>query len=333
MKIVIGEWSVFGNDEVIKNIDKKYFQSSDEQNNYFNKCINHYFDNGYIECERAKFIDFDYIKNNENEINKEHICFKSWSKPFENNVDDILNYLIDNKEYFSNTNCFTFGNMNESICELSWIVQSDYEKFLSYYRNIKGLFIEGNIDLVLGKMDLPNLEILELQSTKISYITLNVISLSNLPNLKRLNLYIGEFTEKEEIRYIDFVLNNTDFSKLENLGFCNMIGNVFTYVLKKIFESKYAKQIKVLDISKSGSTDRDAQYIIDNIEKLENIKYIDISYNYFSQNFIDKLLEIGKKYNIEFDLSNNNEFSNEEDDITEEFEYYYCMGAFNMYLE
>ena len=335
VKIITGEWSKFGEEEIIDKTDVKNFEDKEQQKQYFNEKVNYYSNNGYVECERANLVglvdsDIDFydtmVKEEdkialwnliENIKNKKHIALETWFNVFEFGFEFILDYFIENKNKYEETEYFTFGNMNFEICELSWITQSNYEKFFKVFSNIKGVFTQGSESLKLGKMNLPKLEILELQGSGLDCETLEDITNSNLPNLKRLNLYFGvEYYGCDvEIDYVKNLLNNTNFEKLEILGLCNIDYNLFSDVLKLVFESKYAKQIKVLDISKSCSTDRDAQYIIDNIKKLENINYIDISFNYFSNNMIKELIERLKVLNISIDLNNENNFMREDMDL------------------
>ena len=334
IKEIKGHFSRIGKKEqkFFENVIK--FDSVKKQKEYFYNKIDLLLENGYIRFERqylvSGIVKYEYefenapyyfrcydnestslILNELNHIeNKNHICIEFWTKDFKGRygIKDILDYFIKNKYKYINTEYFTFGNVSDEFCEISWINQSDYTDFLKTFYNIKGLFIQGTEGLKLGKMNLPNLEILEIQGSSLNNNILSDIIESRLPNLKRLNLFFGveEYGLDIDINYIENLLNNTNFEKLEVLGLCNINKDLFSIVLERVFNSNYSKQIKVLDMSMSVSTDEDLKYILYNIYKLKNIKFLDLNYNYFSE----KMCEIAKDTlnNIEIDLSVNNKF-------------------------
>ena len=309
---------------------EKSFDNEKSQLDYINKRENEILNRGYIHCIKSFLISI-YDKNNNikeiyydddfeitnkilinkletlKEYEKKHISIEFWGVTFNENekgIDFILNYFIENKSKYVNTEYFTIGNVNRTICELSWIIQGNYEKFFKAFPNIKGMFIQGNEELKLRKMNLPKLEILELQGSSLRNEILEDITNSNLPNLKRLNLYFGvEYYGCDvEIKYVKNLLENTNFENLKILGLCNMEALIISEVITILFNSKYIYQIEVLDISKSGIRDIDAEIIINNIDKLKNIRYIDIHYNYFSDDMIEKLYNLAKEYNFEINL-------------------------------
>ena len=340
VKIIIGEWSSFGKKEDIKNTDIKNFENKEQQKQYFNEKVNYYSNNGYIQCERATIIpsleelenydfdndiynlDYSYKDEDVNfdklcemykDINCKHLCIPVWYEScYSEGPYYILDYLIKNKENYQNIEYFTIGNMNYEWGEISWINQADYTEFFKAFPNIKGMFIQGSGGLKLGKMNLPKLEILELQGSGLRNEILEDITNSNLPNLKRLNLYFGveNYGCDVEIEYVKNLLNNTNFEELEILGLCNINYALFSDVLELIFKSKYIEQIKVLDISKSVSLPENIQYIFTNIEKLKKIRYIDLSYNFILKvkdyDFPNVSANILNELGIEIDLNNEN---------------------------
>lgn len=217
------------------------------------------------------------------------------------------------KKIFQDMEHFTFGNMNSEVCAMTQIQQIDYATFFKAFPSIKGFSIQGN-SIALGVMDLPKLEILEIWTSTMKKNAFYDIANSKLPNLKKLNLLIGDIEEQYGCEVnsgnIEEFLKTSDFPNLVNLGICNLPASEFGKTLKAIFESKYAAQIKVLDISKSVCVDADGEYILANLYKLKNIKYIDLHYNYFTADILEKL----KNCPIEINFSENQEIAYDEDD-------------------
>ena len=282
--------------------------SLEDQTEKLNEITENLFNIGYVETKpQQKFPTStdDYydepvieisIKDFEAAENIEHFSLITWDEAYEDSPENMLKFFIDNKEKYQHIEYFTFGNMDSEICEMSWIHQCDYSDFFKAFPNIKGFAIQGSDDLTLGEMNLPKLEILEMIGSGLTKQTLDNIQQSNLPNLKKINLFVGDGSYGCDITDSDVkdFLANTNFTNLVNLGICNIgAGNSdapeFGDILKTIIESKYASQIKVLDISKSLSRDYDAVYLLENIDKLTNIQYIDLCYNFFTAEILEKL--------------------------------------------
>lgn len=290
--------------------DISTFNSMKEQTLELNKTIENVLNSGFIETKPQKKYPYSLEDFEEDEEviekvidsfeaneeydgykNTEHFSLIAWSEPADGGPDKMLEYFIDNKKDYQRIKHFTFGNMDYELCEMSWIQQSDYGNFFKAFPKIKSFSVQGSMGLVLGKMDLPKLEILEVIGSGTTKETLTNIMQSNLPNLKKINIFLGDDEYGGDVTALDIkeFLANTNFTNLINLGICNAGKDLVAGILEAIIESKYAGQIKVLDISKSVSSDADAQYLLENIEKLSNIKYIDLYYNFFSSDTIKKL--------------------------------------------
>ena len=304
--------------------DAFYYPSAPELEVARNKLIATILNDGYVETKPQELFpntieDFydepvieTAIENLKEHKECEHFSLITWNDPAEDGLDDLLTYFIENKKEYQHIEHFTFGNMDYEICEMSWIVQSDYSEFFKAFPSIKSFSAQGVLSNPLQKMDLPQLEILELWSSGLSKETLTTISQSNLPNLKKLNLLVGVEDYGCDVNSLDIknVLANTNFTNLINLGICNISPDNFGEILEAIIESKYASQLKVLDLSKSVSMDKDATYLLEHIDKLKNIKYIDLHYNFFTPTMIKKL----QKCPITINVSENEKPEYDDDD-------------------
>ncbi len=306
--------------EPTKVLNSPKFVGNEEK---FNEIVKELEEAGYVETkEQEKFpksendvyeeeVSDIILKEIEGREDIENLCVSAWSESYEEGPGKIVDYLIENKEKYQDTKYFTFGNMNSEVCEMSWIWQWSYKDFFKAFPNIKGFSVQGTQDLTIGKLDLPELEILEIQGSGLDEETVREIAESNLPKLKKLNLFIGveEYGCTVTTDSIKALLNEGNFPELINLGICNMEQEFCLDAIKEIFNSKYASQIKVLDISKSMITDKEGEYILENIEKLSNIKYININYNFFSKEMLEKL----EALDVEINLSGNEEIDMEDD--------------------
>ncbi len=319
LEVASGLEGIIGEEDELEETVDYTIDSNEEMQEKIQELKKEYLSLGYVLTEpKTRFPsgNYDYdddfsekvIEQLENNPHPKHFALITWEECSTGETDDleeILNYFIENKEKYQDIEYFTFGDMTFEVAEISWIEQVNYNNFFKAFPNIKGFSVQGCMNLSLGTMDLPNLEILEIHCSNLQSSVLKEIQNSNLPNLKKLNLFVGtdEYDCNVSAKDIKEFLSSTNFPKLSVLGFPNVYEDIFSDTLKAIFESKYINQILTLDISKSVSKDDDVKYIIENIKKAEKLKYLDISYNYVSNEKLEELEELLSELDIDFDTA------------------------------
>lgn len=275
--------------------------------------------NGYVET-KAKiryphsiddYYDEDVLEAIVNDLEADslpkHLAIVTWDSCGESiDNDELLEYFIENYDKYKEIEYFTIGDMDYEVCEISWIEHGDTNKFLEKYNHLKGFTIQGTSNNILEVIDMPKLEILEIQGSGLKGEYLKNIGKSKLPNLKKLNIWFGDGNygcnvEEDDLKEF---FNTADFTNLVSLGMCNVAEGLFTHVLKAIFNSKYIAQLKVLNISKSVSLDSAVDFLVENLNKATNLKFLDMDYNYLSKDGIDKLTAYCDKAGITVRTSN-----------------------------
>ena len=246
----------------------------------------------------------------------EEIIIGSWGDPWEGSVQDILDAMVEHKEKFSHIKSLFVGNMDFEECEVSWIIQGNYEKLLEAMPQLEHLVIKGSTDLQLGKMQLEHLESLEIICGGLPVEVIQSIRDAKLPALKSLKLYIGidDYGFSGSIDDIKELLEKSDFPKLESLAICNSeIQNEITEV---VLQSKYMKQIKRLELSMGSLTDQGGQKLVEQLPGFPNIQELDVHYHYLSNDMMEKL----EKLPIDVNVKEQNEPDQWDDEV-----YYYPM--------
>lgn len=246
----------------------------------------------------------------------EEIIIGSWGDPWEGSVQDILDAMVEHKEKFSHIKSLFVGNMDFEECEVSWIIQGNYEKLLEAMPQLEHLVIKGSTDLQLGRMQLEHLESLEIICGGLPVEVIQSIRDAKLPALKSLKLYIGidDYGFSGSIDDIKELLEKSDFPKLESLAICNSeIQNEITEV---VLQSKYMKQIKRLELSMGSLTDQGGQKLVEQLPGFPNIQELDVHYHYLSNDMMEKL----EKLPIDVNVKEQNEPDQWDDEV-----YYYPM--------
>lgn len=268
--------------------------------------IDDYYDEDVLEAIVAEI--------EENEM-PQHLSIITWDGCCEcDDNDDLIEYFVENYDKYKEIEYFTFGDMDFEVCEISWIEHGDYTEFFKKYNHIKGFSVQGTSNITLNPFELPKLEILEVEGSGLDAELLLNIGKSKLPNLKKLNIWFGDESYGCDVTAdnVNEFFKVADFPNLVSLGLCNVDKNLFSGLLKELFDSSYISKIKALDISKSVSLDADVDFLVEVLDKAKELKYIDMHYNYLTAEAREKLQEKCDTLGIELDVSSDQDIDEED---------------------
>lgn len=257
------------------------------------------------------------ILNDEELPNLEEIIIGSWVDSWDDSGQAFIDMLVENPEKFSHIKSLFVGDMEYDECEVSWIVQANYEKLWEALPNLKELTIKGSTDLVLGKISHENLESLTIICGGLPESVIKNIETAYLPNLKTLNLYLGveDYGFDGNIDTIRSLLEHSNFPKLTYLGLGD--SEIEDEIAEAVLNSKYIHQITTLDLSNGTLTDKGGQLLYDKLPELSNLTFVDLSWHYLSDTMAKKLkdLENLENRNLEIDVSDLQEPDDYDDEI------------------
>ena len=219
----------------------------------------------------------------------EEIVIGSWGDSWEGSAQDMLDAMVEHKEKFSHIKSLFVGDMDYEECEVSWIIQGNYEKLLAAMPQLEKLVIKGSTDLVLGKIELENLQSLEIICGGLPVEVMQSVRDAKLPALKSLKLYIGieDYGFDGSIEDIQDLLEKSDFPKLESLGICD--SEVQDEITEAVLATDYMKQISRLELSMGSLTDKGGQMLLEQLPKHSNIQELDVHYHFLSDDMMKKL--------------------------------------------
>lgn len=248
----------------------------------------------------------------------EEVVIGCWGEPWDENegAEIIIQNIIENKEKFTHIKSLFVGDMDFEECEVSWIVQGNYEKLLEAMPQLEKLTIKGSTDLGLGKLNAPNLRSLEIICGGLPKEVMESIRDANLPELEELRLYIGveDYGFDGSLEDIKALLEKSNFPKLKILGLCD--SEIQDEICELVLASKYIKQLQRLELSMGSLTDKGGQLLLDQLPQFPNVKYLDVHYHYMTDEMMKKL----KAMSIEVDMEEQNEPDEWDGDL-----YYYPM--------
>lgn len=241
----------------------------------------------------------------------EEIEIGSWGGCWEEGCQPLLDAVAKQPEKFVHIKSFIIGDMDCEDCEISWIIQGNYNPFLKALKGLKKLEIYGSTDLEFGDISHDSLEELTIVCGGIPSGVMESIGKAKLPNLTTLRLYLGieNYGFDGGLDSVLKFLEQSNFPKLSYLGLMN--SEIQDEVTELVLHSKYMKQIDTLDLSCGTLQDTGGQMLLDELPKYPNIKKLDIHHHYLSDAMMKKL----KALPIEVDASEQEEPEEYDDEI------------------
>ncbi|NLL05837.1 MAG: cytoplasmic protein [Clostridiaceae bacterium] len=233
-----------------------------------------------------------------------------WGESYDNSCQSILDLFSENSDKLSHIETLFIGDMDSEECEVSWIEQGNYSELLKSLKNLKHLKIKGSNNLSLGELKHTELESLEIICGGLPKSVILEIANSNLPKLKKLNLYLGveDYGFDGSIEDIKKLIENKNFTSLDYLGLGN--SEIQDEIVGQVLNSDIISNLKVLDFSNGNLSNKGAQLIIDNADKLKNLELLDLHYHFITDDYVRKLKGLPININLEEQMENDEEYGN-----------------------
>ncbi|RKJ02561.1 cytoplasmic protein [bacterium D16-54] len=226
-----------------------------------------------------------------------------WGNSWEEECQPIIEGIIANAQRFSHVEKLFIGDMEYDECEVSWIMQGNYKDLWAALPHLKELTIKGSTGLVLGEICHEELESLTIICGGLPVRVIEEIQRATLPKLKKLLLYIGSDNygfdgNPDTIREF---LEKVQLPELEYLGIVD--SEIQDEITEAVLESKFIGQIQTLDLSCGTLSDKGGELLLQKLPQYDNIKRLDVHYNFMSEKLIKRLEELP----ISVDASDRNE--------------------------
>ena len=289
----------------------KEFSSPEEAEQSAEKLIKEKLNKGYVETreEEAKemkveakrfALSYDEFENEEKLLDKilkdkhlseyKQLTIGCWDYECED-CADLVKGIVEHKDKFEHLEGLFWGDIDQEEQEISWIEQTNLSPMLDIMPHLKELKIKGTNNLRLGQTSRPELRSLEIISGGLPSEVVDDIVKSDYPNLEKLILYVGvvDYGFDGSLDVFRPLLSKEKFPRLTCLGLVN--AEEEDQVVEMLLSCDLLPQLKVLDISAGVLTDKGAQLLLDNREKIAHLELINMRYNYLTKEMCKRLHE------------------------------------------
>ncbi|GGH61320.1 hypothetical protein GCM10008014_36650 [Paenibacillus silvae] len=227
----------------------------------------------------------------------ESLIIGDWGQAYENSPMEFHDTLIELAPSFPALKKLFIGDMESEECEISWIVQTNLAPFVQAFPNLTSFVIQGSSGLELEPLKHGKLEELIIICGGLPKAVLNSIAAAELPELRKLELYLGveDYGFNGSIDDVLPLLEKGRFPKLEYLGLKN--SEIQDEIAKAAANAPILDQIQVLDLSEGTLSDEGAEALLAS-DKIKQLKHLNLSYHYMSDEMMARWEQSGIPVNV-----------------------------------
>ncbi|MNO26903.1 hypothetical protein D3C76_167640 [compost metagenome] len=215
-----------------------------------------------------------------------------WGQAYENSSEDVVEALVKHSAGFPALRKLFIGEMGYEECEISWITQSDLSPLLPAFPELQSLTIQGGNDLSLSKLRHEKLEELIIITGGLGKGVLAQIAAAELPNLRKLELYLGVDNYGFDGSLEDLIplIEPGKFPKLTYLGLKN--SEIQDEIAIAVADAPILDQLDTLDLSLGTLSDKGAEALLAS-GRIKGLKALNLSHHYMSEEMLTRWQDSG----------------------------------------
>ena len=212
----------------------------------------------------------------------------AWSEAHDESPQGYLDGLIERRAELPALRSLFIGDMTYEDCEISWIIQADYNPLLAAFPQLRSLRIRGSSGLKLVPFAHESLEELAIECGGLPSGIANAIAASKLPALRKLELWLGDddYGFDGDVGTYAKLLDAIDASRLESLGLRD--SQISDALAAHLAAQPWLGKLKLLDLSMGTIGDAGAQALCES-PHLAGLGTLDLSHHYIGADWQAKL--------------------------------------------
>lgn len=202
-----------------------------------------------------------------------------WSEPHDTGPDDAFEVLIKQASELANLKALFVGDMTFEDCEISWIIQGNYQRLLQAFPQLEVLRIRGATSLQLPAFSHSALRELTIESGGLPREVSEGLAQSTLPSLERLELWLGtdEYGFEGDVDLFRRLLQKLRTPKLRHLGLRD--AEIADQVAAWLATESWIADLDTLDLSLGTLGDEGAKALLAS-PHVASLKRLDLSHHY-----------------------------------------------------
>lgn len=212
----------------------------------------------------------------------EALVIGTWSEPFENGPDDLIAALVERSARLPRLKALFIGDMTFEECEISWIIQGNYEPLLQAFPKLESLRIRGSTSLTLPAFKHAGLRQLAIECGGLPEEIMANLAASSAPQLEHLELWLGtsDYGFGGDVGDVSRAVAALRTPQLRYLGLRD--SEIADDVAGWLAGEPWVAQLDTLDLSLGTVGDAGAQALLGSAH-VGKVKRLDLSHHYISE--------------------------------------------------
>ncbi|MFS0722556.1 STM4015 family protein [Paenibacillus sp. 1P07SE] len=220
-----------------------------------------------------------------------------WGGAYENDSSIVVETLVRFKDAFPSLRKLFIGDMSFEECEISWIMQSNMAPLLEAFPELQSFTVQGGTELSFEPLVHDKLEELIVITGGLSSAAIGQIAAGRLPNLRKLELYLGvdDYGFDGGLDDVLPFMETGRFPELTYLGLKN--SEIQDDIAIAISDAPVLLQLQTLDLSLGALTDKGAEALIGSAG-VRRLDKLDLKYHYMSDEMIQRWQATGMNVDV-----------------------------------
>lgn len=209
-----------------------------------------------------------------------------WGYVTAESTEVVVQTLVEAADRLPALRGIAIGDVPPDEAEISWIRQSDITPLLTAFPRLAVLEIRGGDGLVLRPVRHEGLRVLRIESGGLPGEVVRALGEAELPNLERLELWLGVAEYGGEWRPADLkgLLSGERLPALSHLGLQD--SDIQDQVAELVAGAPVVKGLESLALSMGTLTDRGAEALL---AGLGHLRELDLHHHYLTDGMVERL--------------------------------------------
>jgi hypothetical protein len=187
------------------------------------------------------------------------------------------------------------GDYEQERCELDWGTVGHLQKLWKQTPNLVALRLRSGSSMLTGKLDLPRLETLKIETGGLSVTNVRDLAKSKLPSLASAEIYLGSssYGGDAKAKDLDGILDGKNLPKLTRLGLMNC--GYIDEVCAQLHKAKILKQLKELDLSMGTMGEEGVSALVEHASAYKHLERLSLDDNFISDEWKAKVKGLARK--------------------------------------
>jgi hypothetical protein len=242
-----------------------------------------------VEVEEMKFAEiFEQLLERTGDAGPTALIVGNWGEAFERPFP--VDLFVRNSARLGGLRALFIGEMTAEQCEISWIQHGDITPLLQAFPALEHLWVRGAEGLELSPMRHEGLRELVLESGGLPATVVRAIGACDLPQLTRLELWLGVSEYGGDARADDLapILAGRSLPALTRLGLRN--AEIADEVAAAVAAAPVVGRLAELDLSMGVLSDTGAEALLAG-QPLTHLKTLGLSHHFMTPELAQRLVD------------------------------------------